>query len=96
MDYRCARCGVEEVVEIAQYGVGVVTRMCAECGSEEIHRFDASDKYKRYQPPSVGQMLHRVRKAESHLPPSPMEQVILARKNAEARDDLLNLLTELA
>jgi len=95
VDYRCAECGDEEVIEISAFGSDTIWRTCAACGSDKIHKFDGSVKYKRTQPPSVGQMLHRLRRAENTLPPTPMEQAILARKHVEARDDLVDLLAEL-
>jgi hypothetical protein len=97
VDYMCGDCGDADVIETRAFGqIEAVARVCAACGSEYILGHDASTKYKRTQPPSVGQMLHRQRKAEQQLPPTAMERTILAKKTAAAREDLVELLTELA
>lgn len=96
VDYLCGDCGSDNVVAIATLGQVEVDHICALCGSKNILGVDHSAKYQRTQPPSVGQMLHRQRKAERNLPPTAMEQALLAKNNARAREDLVELLTELA
>lgn len=96
MDYMCGDCGSDDVVAIATFGSLDVDHVCAACGSTNILGVDLSRKYKRTDPPSVGRMLHRQRKAEQNLPPSPLEKTIQAKQASGLRQDLVELLTELA
>lgn len=96
MDYMCGDCGSDNVVEVGTFGSATIEHMCALCGSQYILGVDLSPKYRKTMPPSVGQMLHRQRKVEAHLPPSPMEEALAAKRNAAVREDLVELLTELA
>lgn len=97
---RCSTCGTLDPIEIREYAAPRSSFICHACGSDRAEQIRSPRSRIKLRPPSVSRAVSRARDTEATLPPSAMERFyhdeVLAAVNAELRDDLVDLLEELA